>query len=128
MHIIGKLGIIINADIPVSYLAQSIFLNEETNVFTYIGIVLVFVCVFCIFYAQWKDDNDNYNNIDNDIEMVDNNQLKDDNIDDVNNNINNTKNNTRDIAFYDWKFGYNERHLELTRMDIDNIDKHTRLM
>ena len=122
---IGKLGVIVNADIPVSYLAQSIFLNEEVDVFTYIGIVLVFVCIFCIFYAQWKEENEHNNNNN---EMFEENNENIDNRNQLQLEDDNTKDNTQDIAFYDWKFGYNERHLEQMRMDIDVMDEHSRLL
>lgn len=55
---VGRLGMVINADIPVAYIAQMVLLNEDSNVLTYTGICLVFLSIIMIFYSQSQRDID----------------------------------------------------------------------
>lgn len=56
---IGRLGIIANIDIIVTYILQVLLLNENDNYIAYIGICIVLIAVTVLFFEQYNQSKSN---------------------------------------------------------------------
>ena len=78
---LSRVSIVSNIDVPLTYLAQDLLLNENSNYITYIGVVVTIVSVIIIFWdKQYQNMNSNNNNIGNTIDNISSMSYMSDNI------------------------------------------------